>query len=288
MSKTMHVMLVSLITNFFLSLLKVITGIIGKSGALVADGIHSLSDLTTDMVAILGDRFSKIPADKEHPDGHGKLEYVTSIIIGTIILFLGLSLIGNIFNSTVTTPTNIVVYITIITIIIKFILSEYIIKKGYKYKNNILISSGKESRADMLSSVVVLVSFIFTKLTFISEIFRYADKVGTILVGLFIMRVGFIILRENILTVLGETESKEYTDYVENIILQNKTVKKVDSLSILKYGSYYKLIGEISMDGDLSLVRAHEIADDIEDRLKQDKKIKYVTIHINPYNKEEK
>ena len=89
MDKIAKVMGVSIITNIFLSIVKIITGLIGKSSALIADGIHSFSDLSTDFIAIIGNYLSRKPADEKHPYGHGKIEYITSIIISLVILFLG-------------------------------------------------------------------------------------------------------------------------------------------------------------------------------------------------------
>ena len=85
MNKITKVLLVSSITNIFLSIIKIIFGFIGKCSSLIADGIHSLSDLSTDVIAIIGNKMSLKPADKEHPFGHGKTEYITSMIIGLII-----------------------------------------------------------------------------------------------------------------------------------------------------------------------------------------------------------
>ena len=151
MNKVTKVLLVSSITNIFLSIIKLIFGFIGKSSALIADGIHSFSDLSTDIIAILGNKLALKPADKEHPFGHGKTEYITSMIIGVIIIILGLGLINEVFNKEITIPSILVVIVSIFTIISKYIVSYYIYKKGVEYKNNILIASGKESRTDVYS-----------------------------------------------------------------------------------------------------------------------------------------
>ena len=93
MRKENKVMVVSMIVNAFLALIKVVFGIICYSTALVADGFHSFSDLATDLFAIIGNILSTKPADDKHPFGHGKLEYLTSLGIGLIILFVGFSII---------------------------------------------------------------------------------------------------------------------------------------------------------------------------------------------------
>ncbi len=283
MSKVTTVMVISFITNSFLSLIKIIFGCIGHSSALIADGIHSFSDLSTDIVAMLGDFFARKPADRKHPYGHGKLEYLTSIFIGFVIIVLGLGIISSSVNRGVIVPNVLVIFVSLFTIIAKLILSNYILREGFKINNNILIASGKESRADVISSVIVLVSVILMQLNI--KVFNYADLIASVIVGLFIIKVGFAILSENISDILGEQETnKDYLDKINSIIKQTDEVKSIDSLVLLKFGSYYKLIGEVAMNGELTLAHAHSLLEMIEEQVKlAEPRIRYVTIHINPY-----
>lgn len=275
-----------MIVNFSLSLLKVITGIIFSSGALIADGVHSFSDLTTDIFAIIGNKLSIKPADEKHPFGHGKLEYITSMAIGLIILFVGFGLIYNSFNKEIVVPSIIVVLVSLFTIVAKFILSKYIIKKGKEYNNTILLASGKESSADVLSSVVVLVSVVFMKLSNVIGIFKYADIIAIIIVGIFIVKVGFNVLKENISYILGEQETdEELLDKIVNEIFKEKLVVRVDKLVMIKYGAYFKIVGEVSMNENLTLKKSHDAVERIEKTLKKcDNRNRYITIHVNPYN----
>jgi len=285
MKITTKVMVISMITNIFLALLKVVFGFLGKSSALIADGIHSFSDLITDGCAIIGAKLSNKPADDKHPYGHGKLEYVTSIIISIIILVLGCTIISNSFNIEIVIPSIIVLIISVITIIVKLILSAFVIKVGKKYKNNILISSGYESSTDVMSSIVVLVSSGLMLLSNKISFLKYSNIVATIIVGILIIRIGYTILKDNISIMLGEQETDErYINKVKKIILKNKKVIEIDSLVLMKYGPYYKLISEISMDQNTKLKDVHNTLDVIENKIKtKDEKIKYVTIHVNPY-----
>lgn len=278
------IMWVSFITNLFLSIIKIIIGYIFNSGALIADGLHSCSDLTTDVIAVVGVFLSKKPADTKHPFGHGRLEYLTSLIIGAIILILGLSIIGNSFNRKVVIPSIIVTFVTIFTIIVKYILSNFLIKEGKKRQNNILISSGKESRTDVISSIVVLLSSVLIQFSNKISYLKYADIVATIIVGLFIIRVGFLILKENISILIGECETdKDIINNLEKIILNFDNIKTIDKINLLKYGSYYELTSEISIDSNLSFKDVHNIVHDVEDAIKKSNdKIKYITIHANP------
>ncbi len=284
MDQVTKVMSISMITNIFLSIIKIIAGILGGSSALIADGVHSFSDLSTDLVAVVGNYLSKKPADEKHPYGHGKIEYITSIIISLVILFLGLSIIYEAPKKEIVIPSLIVAFVSFITVILKFLLSRYIIKKGKEYKNNILLASGYESSTDVISSIVVLISVLLMQLGNIFSIFKYADMIATILVGLFILKIGIEVLKENMSTILEEQETdEEYLNTLRNLILEKKDIRHIDNLLVLKYGSYYKLVAEVSVDPNLSVMRAHQYIHEAENRLRHfDSRIIYVTIHINP------
>ena len=281
--KITKVLLVSSITNIFLSIIKILFGFIGKCNALIADGIHSLSDLSTDFVAIFGNHLSLKPADKKHPFGHGKTEYITSVIIGIVIILLGLSLIYNIFNKEIIIPNLLMILVSLFTIISKYILSSYIYKKGIEYSNNILIASGKESKADVYSSIFVLISIVLMQFSNELSILKYADMLSTVIISLFIIKTGFNILKDNIGILLEEQIlDKEYINNIKNIITSFNEIVEVKDLYILRYGPYYKLVSNVIMK-DLSLTDAHKIIDEIEKKLKEkDDKIKYVFIHMEP------
>lgn len=286
--KAKGILLVSFFCNVFLSILKVAVGIVGKSSALISDGIHSFSDLITDVVAICGNGISLKPADDKHPYGHGKSEYLTSFLIGLIVLIIGLTLIGSISDNKVTVPSLVVVIVSFFTIIIKYLLSSYLIKRGKSLQNIVLVSSGKESRADVFSSIFVLISSILMQFSDKFELLKYSDKIVSIIVGLFIIKTGFDILKESISMILGEIEQDEVIiDEFKEIIMEDLQIKAIDNLIVLKYGPYYKITSEVSMDPNLTLIDAHTIIEDIEKTIKlRNPKAKYITIHINPYEKD--
>ncbi len=288
MKKTTRVLMISFFTNFILSIMKVVIGFIGKSSALIADGIHSFSDLITDIVAIFGGIFSQKPEDKEHPFGHGRLEYLTSVLIGCVVLIIGFTLIGNVVGKETSIPNKIVILVSIFTIISKFLLSRYLILRGIKYDNQILLASGHESKADVYSSIIVLIASILMQLEPYFHPFIYADKIASLIVGLFIIKTGFSILKENINILIGSQDTdKEYYDQVQSIILKNKYIKRIDSLITMKYGYFYSLTVEVSMDADLSLKEAHDEIEKIEEQLHtKNERTKYIHIHMNPYIEE--
>ena len=285
MEKVTKVLVKSLIVNILLTLTKFVFGIIYKSKVLVADGIHSLSDLATDVVSIYGSKLSLKPADNEHPYGHGKIEYLTSIVIGAVILALALSLLGNSLNAKTTIISNMVLYVTIFTILAKYLISRYILSKGVKYKSNLLVASGKESRSDVISSAIVIVTYFLSKLSSYSKIFLYSDTIGTFIIGLIILKTAYRILKENIVSILGEIEQdEEYLDKIREIILENSEVVNIEELNIIKYGHYYQANITINMDSNVTLEDACLVSDRIKKKLINKKtRISYAKISINPY-----
>lgn len=277
-------MIISVITNIFLAITKIIVGVIARSSALIADGIHSFSDLTTDFFAILGNYLARKPADKEHPFGHGKIEYLTSIIIGTLVLIVGLGVIYQSTHNEVVIPNKIVIIVTLVTILAKYLLSSYIIKKGEKHQNNILIASGKESRTDVISSFFVLIASILIQFSDKVDFLKYSDIVASIIVGIFIVRTGFLIVKENVSVILGEQENnKEYLSKLKKIILDNEIVFSIRSMIILKFGHIVTLDLTILMDGDKSLSECHEVVDAIEEEIKKfDERVEHINIHMEP------
>lgn len=285
MEKATKVLVKSLIVNILLTLTKFVFGLIYKSKVLVADGIHSLSDLATDIVSIYGSKLSLKPADTEHPYGHGKIEYLTSIVIGAVILALALSLLGNSLNAKTTITSNMVLYVTIFTILAKYLISRYILSKGVKYKSNLLIASGKESRSDVISSAIVIITYFLSKLSSYSKIFLYSDTIGTFIIGLIILKTAYRILKENIVSILGESEQdEEYLDKIREIILENSEVVNIEELNIIKYGHYYQANITINMDSNVTLEDARVVSDRIKKKLINKKtRISYAKISINPY-----
>lgn len=285
MEKATKVLVKSLIVNILLTLTKFVFGLIYKSKVLVADGIHSLSDLATDIVSIYGSKLSLKPADTEHPYGHGKIEYLTSIVIGAVILALALSLLGNSLNAKTTITSNMVLYVTIFTILAKYLISRYILSKGVKYKSNLLVASGKESRSDVISSAIVIVTYFLSKLSSYSRIFLYSDTIGTFIIGLIILKTAYRILKENIVSILGEIEQdEEYLDKIREIILENSEVVNIEELNIIKYGHYYQANITINMDSDVTLEEACLVSNRIKKKLINKKtRISYAKISINPY-----
>ena len=287
--KTTKYMKISLIVNFILSIIKLIFGLIGNIKSLVADGIHSFSDLTTDIIAILGNKLSRKPADNDHPKGHGKIEYITSLIISCFIIILGISIFKNSFSNSATIPNIYLIIVVIITIIAKYFLSYLLIQKGKEINNMILISSGKESYTDVYSSLLVLTVIVISQFSKKFYFLRYADMIGSILISVLILSMGIKLLFQNLSLLIGEAEqSIDKINAVKEIIINRNEKFMLEECTLFKLGSYYEVVIKIMVDGNTSVKEGHELMDEIEyDLLNSDMNIKYVIVHIEPTKEEQ-
>ena len=208
-NKITKTLLVSVFVNVGLVICKLIIGFLGSSKALIANAIHSLTDLITDGIAIIGNNFSMRPADSKHPYGYGQIEYVTNIIVGLVILILGISQIINAFSGDIDIPSNIIIYTSVIAIVVKYTLAKYITIKGKEYKSGILIVSGFESKADALTTLFVIISSLLSKLTVYNDLYKYSDNVCTFVIGIYISYISLKILKENAFDLIDKVEDNQ-------------------------------------------------------------------------------
>jgi len=285
--KLENIMIRSFIVNIFLVIIKVIGGIIFNSYALIADGVHSISDLLSDVFVILGIRHSLKPADDEHPFGHGKFEYVLSFILGLSILLIAYNLGKNVivnFNDVIKVPSLITLGIVVGVVVIKLYLARYLLKKGKELDSQIISASGKESLTDVFSSIVVFFgigSVIVGELLDISWLLK-GDKVASIIIALFIVRIGIQIIYDAIISMQGKSINKEICAEYANKILEVDGVIHVDHLDMIAYGPYYQALVDIRVNGNITVTAGHEIAENVTKELYGIEKICHVVVHVNP------
>lgn len=279
------VLLVSLFANIFLTCLKIVVGMLGNSKALVADGVHSLSDLSTDIIAILGDKLSKKPADEDHPYGHGKINYLTSVLIGMLIIFMGFSLFKNSFSIGYTIPSKITIWVVVITIIIKYFVSSLLIRVGKSQNNSILIASGRESFGDVFSSILVLVSLVASQFSKRISLFKYTDMLGSIIISVIIIIMGVRILMDNFSSLIGQMElSQAKIDDVLKFLNDKYDSKqvKINDVLLLKYGTYYRVVVKLLVVDNLMVKDLMKINKSMEnDLLNSAFNIRYVNVDID-------
>ncbi len=281
------VMYKSFFVNFFLIVAKLIGGFLFRSTALIADAMHSLSDLLSDILVIFGLKHSNKPPDQEHPFGHGKIEYVLSLFMGLMIFFIAYQLGRHTlltFMDTPVIPSLFAAVVSLAVITVKFLLSRFIKGHAEEMDSQILHASADESFTDVLSSAAVIFG---VSLTVIANHFdlgwlAYADRIAAIFIVLLIARMAFIVILSAIKSILGKSASKALIDKTKARIINIDGVISVDRLTMIAYGHYYQVMVDIRVDGLKTVQKGHDIASDVKQALKKDKKIGHVIVHVNP------
>ena len=282
-----RVMKRSFFVNIFLVILKIISGILFSSVSLIADGIHSISDLLSDVFVILGIRHSIKPADEDHPFGHGKFEYILSLFLGisiiTIAYNLGKSVIVN-FNDVPKIPKLISLGVVVFVVVIKFILARYLIRKGKEMDSEIISASGKESLTDVFSSIVVFIGILSVLIGnyYDKDFLLKGDKIASVIIALFIVKIGIEIILSSIRSLQGHTVKNEIQEFYIQLIKEVNGVIEVDHLDMIAYGPYYQALVEIRVKASITVADGHDIAQEVTEKLNNDEKICHVIVHVNP------
>lgn len=274
------VLLRSLFVNLFLTILKFVNGIISGSKTLLSDAVHSFSDLSTDIIGIIGSKLSNKKPDESHPYGHGKLEYLTSIIMSIFIISLGVSIIIAAFKFETKVKNAYALIVLFFTAFIKYLLSNYLKKKGTLLNSTIILTNATESKYDSLNSLIASIFVVFSLINL--PFFRYADLIGSIVIAVLTIKVGLEIFISNIKSILGEVElDKNIISEVMQVVSKSNVIVK--RVSLIKYGSYYKGVIDIIYDEDAKLKDIYLIEKNIKrDLKKSDLRVRYVTVNFEP------
>ena len=280
-TKAIFYVLITLISNIILSSVKILIGILTGSIAIMADGINNLTDAMTNIIGIISIKISNKPADREHPFGHARVEYIASIIIAMFIIFSGISFLAEsikcIINPNVVEYDVVVFIILIISILVKIGLYFYN-QKGYKNTNNMILKSiSYDSLSDCLTTSVIIIAILIGLILNIS-----VDGYIGIGVSIYIMYSGIKIIKEESDVLLGSKPDPSLEDAIINIVKQNKEVLDVHDLIIHSYGRSKKYATiHVCMDGSKDVYYLHEIIDSIERIIKTTLGVDLI-IHLDP------
>ncbi len=288
-SKQLFVMIVNAITNILLSVAKILVGFLYNSQLLIADGIHSASDLLTDFFSIIGLQFAKKPRDEAHPFGHGNLEYASSLTVSILIFFMVYGLIVELYQSWSILPTQVSLFVLAVsfaTCIIKLFLSVYVLYQAEKLDSHTLRSSGTESKADAYSTVVVILGLLLTYAGIKHGItwLLYAEKLATVVVILMLTKAAWEIFFQSIVGIAGTYAPKEVQQNILQRVtehIQDKALHfTVEELVAMKYGLDYGVLLTLVFTEEIPLQQASEEMQDLREFLYADKRIKKVTMEF--------
>ncbi len=273
-------MFVSFWVNLFLTIGKVVVGFFGNSSVLVADGVSSFSDLITDIFAIIGGVLSKKSADKTHPFGYGKLEYVFSLFISLIIISLGVFVILHNSYNEVIYPKYFVLIFVVIAVVVKILLVKFLYDKSKLLNSDILLYSSLESKLDVYGTIIVFFTSICMLLSKYIDFLKYTNLISTIVIGILILVGGIRIFIYNVKELSIKKFSGDLNKEVRDIILAHKEIESINKMYIFKYGEYYQLFAEFIFVDDIKLSKAHDIVENIKHQLYV-KKIRHIYIEMD-------
>lgn len=277
-----RISVVTIIANIILSVIKVFIGFVGRSNAIIADGIHSLSDVFSTVVALIGIRLANKADDENHPYGHERIEPVMGKVLANILLltavFMGYSGIKSIIQGDYTTPGKITIYAAIFSIVVKEWMYRYTAKAAKKIESSALLADAWHHRTDALSSVGSLIGVT-------GAILGYAilDSVAAVVISIFVAKVAIDIYLQSVKELIDSAADEETVEEIKKIILGTQGVIRIDKLKTRIHANKLYVDVDISVNKNLSLSDAHDIAENVHDKIESDiKKVKHCMVHVNP------
>lgn len=295
LSEARRVTWVGTVVNLVLAILKVVAGIVGKSTAMVADGVHSLSDLGSDVIVLIFVGIAEKKANDKYQYGHGKYETLATMIIAFL---LALVAVGFLIDGTMKTidclrgeiiprPGYVALTMAILSILSKEWLFRYTASAGKRLDSPILIANAWHHRSDALSSLATLLGI--SGAMFFGERWRLLDPVAAMIVSIFILSVAYKIGRPAIKELLEAALPHDVSSEMGHLIMSTPGVDAFHRFRSRKNGSTIILDFHIKVNPQITVIEAHDIASEVEQRLKQ----KYgdnmiVNIHIEPFDPKKK
>lgn len=268
------VTLIGFFVNVLLSVGKLIAGIVGHSGAMIADGVHSLSDFFTDLVVLVFVRVSAIPKDEDHDYGHGKYETLATIIIGLALFAVG---VGILYKSiklimcvaeggSIIQPKAIALIAAAVSIIVKEILFQYTKKEGEKANSPVMVANAWHHRSDALSSIGTFVGI--GGAYFFGQKWSVLDPIAAIIVGILIVKVAYDLIKPGIGEMLERSLPKEQEDEIEQLVLTNKKFSDIHNMKTRRIGSAIAIELHVRVPGNMTVTESHNATEDVEAKLK--------------------
>lgn len=283
---------IGFIINFVLSVLKVLAGIFARSSAMIADGVHSLSDFFTDALVIIFIRISGREKDDDHHYGHGKYETFATLLISIILMLVGIGILWNGVSTIIrvfhgeelSQPGYLALIAAIVSIAFKEGLYWYTIRKGREINNQAVIANAWHHRSDSLSSIGTALGI--SGAIFLGPDWRILDPVAGMIVSVFILRVAIDLGRPSMHELLEQSLSLNTQNEIIKLVESHPDVCFQHNLKTRQIGNIIAIDIHIKLDKTISFVRSHDIATEIEKSLREKYGERTITnIHTEPYVK---
>lgn len=281
----MRVSSVSIASNFILTAFKLFAGLIAHSGAMISDAIHSASDVFSTVVVMIGIRISRKASDKDHPYGHERLECVAAIVLATILAATGLGIGytavtkiagGNYENLAV--PGLLALIAALVSILVKEAMYQYTKIEAKRIDSGALMADAWHHRSDALSSVGALIGIGGARLGF-----PILDPAASLVICFFIEKAAYEIFMDAVDKMVDKACDEETEAALRECAAAQEGVLGVDLLHTRVFGNKVYVDIEIRADGEETLRRAHETAEQVHDAIEKNfPKVKHIMVHVNP------
>lgn len=272
---------VGIVCNLILFIIKLISGILVSSISIIADAFNNLSDAASSIITIIGFKLANIPADNDHPYGHGRYEYLSGLVIAFFIVMTAIELlkssIGKILNPSQIDFSVFSIIILVLSILIKFWMSLFNKKIGKKLNAKAMLATATDSLSDCVATGAVLIGLI------ISFLFKInIDGYIGVLVALFVFKAGLEAANETLQPLLGQAPDPEFVKAIQEEVLESGAILGVHDLHIHDYGPGRVIVSlHAEIPAEMNVMEAHDIIDNTEAKIKR----KYncdISIHMDP------
>ena len=279
--ETKKVGIVGIIGNVFLFIIKIVIALISKSNAMLADSINSGTDVLSSLMTLIGGKIAGEPSDEDHNYGHGKAEYIFSLIISLIMGYLAIKIalngISSLINETKFEFTYALVIVCIVTIITKFCLYKYTHKIG-KESNNILILANSQ---DHINDVYTTASVLIGTMAALLNLYWLDGVVAIgIAIRIFYSAIEFFMQSYDVL--LDKSMPEKEIDEIKETIKSYEKIDHIDKVTSKAVGNSFVVIIKVSVDGDMTVSESHDIVGKMKAEIMKQKNVYDVIVHVNP------
>lgn len=270
-----------IVCNLILFALKYIMGTLSGSIAVISDAFNNLSDCASCIVTLLGYKMASKPADKDHPFGHGRMEYLVSLVIAAVIFVMGLELLKSslkkLFKPEEVDFSLIVLISLAVSAGLKLWMAHFNTVLGNKLKSSVMLATAKDSRSDVIATSAAMLSVICSAVTDAP-----VDGIAGAAVSVFILKSGYDIIKDTVDELLGKPAPAEITEKIREIVCSDERITGIHDLIIHSYGPGH-MIGSCHAEirSDENILAAHDLIDRIEREIHKQLRI-MMTIHMDP------
>ena len=273
--------LVGIITNLILFIIKLSVGLLSNSVSILADAFNNLSDAASSIITIVGFKMANKPADAEHPFGHGRIEYITAMIVSFMVMLVGLQFVKTSFqkiiNPTPVTFELLPFILLLVSIVFKFWLSKFNKSIGNKINSSTLKATATDAMGDVFTSTTVVISFLISKFTTLP-----IDGYIGIIVALAIVYSGFSLIKETLNPLLGEPPDPVLVSNITDMVMSYENITGIHDLIVHNYGPG-RIMASIHAEipSNIDIMEIHHIIDTAEREISKKLNI-YLVIHMDP------